>query len=332
MTQAIIHDHVNVWQDGIFAGTRTAANDTHCITLSPGETAGSFTSASIQASGIATEAILSVNLRQATLLNCGLKGELSCSEDGDKWSDWFCMFNWGLDPQPEFEPLNRFGQVAVDTLKLSSKPRYWRYKISLHSPDGAPGIRRIVLSLWSPPESNPSKISKSASIDRLEVPFVSQWNIREHDGSRVCSPAAICMLSRFLGLNTDIEEMAARAYDTHYEIYGNWSLNMIAASLDGLRAYVDRADSLAYLEHHVANGHPVVTSIAYTEGNLGRTPVKASEGHLVVVAGFSEQGDLVVRDPAANGSDVWITYDREEFSRAWLGHGGVVYRIEPEDE
>jgi len=332
MTSAIIHDHVKVWQDGVFDRTRTAANGTHCIELSPGETAGSFTSASIQASEIATEAILSVNLRQATLLDCGVKGELSCSEDGEQWSDWFCMFNWGLGQKPEFEPMNRFGQVAVDTLKLSSKPSCWRYKISLHSPDGSPGIRRIVLSLWSPPDSNPSTVFESASMHRLDVPFVSQWDVREHDGSRVCSPAAICMLSRFLGLKTDIEEMAARAYDTHYEIYGNWSLNMIAASLDGLRAYVDRADSLAYLEHLLADGHPVVTSIAYEKGALGRAPVKESKGHLVVVAGFSDQGDPVVRDPAARGSDVWITYDREEFSRAWLGHGGVVYRVEPEDE
>ena len=77
-------------------------------------------------------------------------------------------------------------------------------------------------------------------------------------------------------------------------------------------------------------GAPVVTSIAYGEGELHRAPVIRSAGHLVVVAGFSRQGDVVVRDPAARGRDVWTEYKRDEFARAWLGHGGVLYRITPE--
>lgn len=330
MTQVIIHEHLNEWQEGVFNHTRTAADGAHFIGLDPGETSGSFTSPAIQTAGAATEAILSVNLREATLKECGLTGELSCSEDGDLWSDWFRMLTWGIDHPSSGTSVNSFGHVDVDTLKLSGKPRYWRYRVSFQSPHGTPSIRRIALTLWSPPEASAPAAVEPTQRRRLEVPFVSQWDSREHVGSRLCSPAAVCMLSRFGGQNTDLEEMAARAYDANHNIYGNWSLNMIAASLDGLCAYVDRADSLSYLENLVGNGHPVATSISYAKGALAGAPVSESSGHLVVVAGFSEAGDPVVRDPAARGEDVWITYDREEFISAWLGHGGVVYRVEPE--
>jgi hypothetical protein len=105
---------------------------------------------------------------------------------------------------------------------------------------------------------------------------------------------------------------------------------MLAAARTGLRAYVDRGTCLRDLEASVRASTPVVTSIAYGEGELHGAHVSQSAGHLVVVAGFSDRGDVVVRDPAARGRDVWTEYRRDEFSRAWLGHGGVLYRMTQE--
>jgi hypothetical protein len=66
--------------------------------------------------------------------------------------------------------------------------------------------------------------------------------------------------------------------------------------------------------------------------------VRASNGHLVVVRGFTKAGDVVVNDPAARTrAGVRRTYDRGQFEDAWLqrypsngrmrGSGGVGYVI-----
>ena len=59
------------------------------------------------------------------------------------------------------------------------------------------------------------------------------------------------------------------------------------------------------------------------------TPVSASNGHLVVIVGFTATGDPVVNDPAARtAAGVRHVYDRAEFENAWLPtSGGVVYVI-----
>jgi hypothetical protein len=151
-----------------------------------------------------------------------------------------------------------------------------------------------------------------------------------HKPERVCSPVCVTMVCRFWGRDVSMPDIAANAYDELCDVYGNWSLNALAASLLRLKAFVDRGESIRYLEDQIVGGRPVITSIAYGKGELRDAPVPGSKGHLVVVTGFTAQGDPIVRDPGARGDDPWLTYNRAEFARAWLGHGGVVYRIEPE--
>jgi hypothetical protein len=165
---------------------------------------------------------------------------------------------------------------------------------------------------------------------RLDVPFLSQWNARQHAPERVCSPASVAMVAGFYGCSLSVDDVAAQVYDRQHDIYGNWSLNMLAISRLGFKATVQHVESLRYVEEAIGQGHPVIASIAYAEGSLTGAPQPASSGHLVVVSGFTENGDVITRDPAAKSEDAWHTYPRSEFGRAWLNHGGVVYRITPE--
>ena len=59
---------------------------------------------------------------------------------------------------------------------------------------------------------------------------------------------------------------------------------------------------------------------------------KGTNGHLLVISGFTATGDVITRDPAAedDGAPVRRVYNRAEFERAWLpASGGVVYVITP---
>jgi hypothetical protein len=50
-----------------------------------------------------------------------------------------------------------------------------------------------------------------------------------------------------------------------------------------------------------------------------------------VIAGFTEDGDVVANDPAARDlSTLRRVYRRDQFERGWLGgSGGVVYVVHP---
>jgi hypothetical protein len=47
---------------------------------------------------------------------------------------------------------------------------------------------------------------------------------------------------------------------------------------------------------------------------------------LIVICGFTEQGDVIVNDPASKRGEA-VKYKADELGRAWFGHGGVGYII-----
>ena len=163
----------------------------------------------------------------------------------------------------------------------------------------------------------------------LEVPPLSQ---RERDpelAPRICSPTSVAMVLAYAGISTTPEEVAAQAYDANFDLYGNWPRSIQAAYANGVPGYLTRFASWKPLERELARGHVVVISIAFDDGQLDGAPMASSRGHLLVVCGFDENGEVIVNDPAAStGSDVRRTYRRDQLTRAWQGHGGTAYVLE----
>mgnify|MGYP000664763520 FL=1 len=89
-----------------------------------------------------------------------------------------------------------------------------------------------------------------------------------------------------------------------------------------------RLSDVAELEAWVAAGVPVAVSVSY---NLLRgQPRDRSDGHLVVVRGFTDAGAVVVNDPGT-GRDIRRVFPRENLARAWAVSGHTVYLVHPED-
>ncbi len=61
------------------------------------------------------------------------------------------------------------------------------------------------------------------------------------------------------------------------------------------------------------------------------TAIKSTNGHLLVIGGFTGDGNVIAYDPAsATDANVRHVYDREQFERAWIpASGGIVYVIRP---
>jgi hypothetical protein len=133
---------------------------------------------------------------------------------------------------------------------------------------------------------------------------------------------------------TDIPAAARATHDPAYDGTGNWPFNTAwAASLAG-HAFVTRLHDLREAERFIEVGIPLVASVAYRVGGLPGAPTHATDGHLVVIRGFTDTGDVVTNDPAApTERSVRRTYDRAAFERAWLqGSGGTVYVIHRDDQ
>ncbi|MCW2790912.1 MAG: hypothetical protein JWO76_10 [Nocardioides sp.] len=126
-----------------------------------------------------------------------------------------------------------------------------------------------------------------------------------------------------------VDQAARSTYDTAYEGTGNWPFNTAYAAPLAGHAFVTRLRSLREAERFVVAGIPVVASISFGAGELDGAPISASNGHLVVVVGFTDTGDVVVNDPAAQTrAGVRRTYDRGQFENAWLPRsGGLAYVI-----
>ena len=184
----------------------------------------------------------------------------------------------------------------------------------------------------------------------LDVPAYSQMIHRGHypafgnGGEAWCSPTSTSMVLGYYGAlpparawswvpaghaDAWVDHAARMTYDHAYRGTGNWPFNTAYAASRVDRAFVTRLRSLREAELFIQAGIPLVASIAFGRGGLTGAPISATAGHLLVIVGFTADGDVVVNDPAApTNATVRRTYDRGQFENAWIPtSGGTVYVI-----
>ena len=163
-------------------------------------------------------------------------------------------------------------------------------------------------------------------------------------GQAWCSPTSLSMILAYFGARPTsseyawvndsyrdpwVDHTAREVFDSGYDGAGNWAFNTAYAARRLPEAMVTRLPNLRHVENFIARGIPVQVSISFGRGQLSGAPISATNGHLVVITGFTASGDVRVNDPAApdNGS-VRRIYDRGQFERAWLGKShGLAYLI-----
>ena len=136
-------------------------------------------------------------------------------------------------------------------------------------------------------------------------------------------------------IDAEVDFAARNVFDYTYDGAGNWPFNTAyAATRADLRGFVTRLRTLTEAEAFVAAGIPLVVSVSFKKGELTGAGY-GTNGHLMVVVGFTPSGDVVCNDPASHlvrdNGQVRVVYDREQFENVWVPHsGGIVYVIHPE--
>lgn len=255
--------------------------------------------------------------------------------------------------------------VYTDTLATRSGYSLTDYRLTvrLMRPAGstdAPTLTSIGAMASALPDTK--KVPRSANGPAvgtvLDVPTYSQERHVGHfpqwdnGGEAWCSPTSTSMVVAYWGHGPTAQETAwvtvalpdetdpqvdftaRNVFDYTYDGAGNWPFNAAYAATRGdLRGFVTRLRSLREAEEFIAAGIPLVASVSFKKGELTGAGY-GTNGHLMVIVGFTPDGDVVCNDPAshllADDAKVRVTYDRQEFENVWVPHsGGIVYVIHP---
>jgi hypothetical protein len=248
---------------------------------------------------------------------------------GQEWSPWFRLLRRDWPENDLGQVAHASGRVEVDVLRLANRSRELKYRVDWRTDQKECRLRRVALCLEGESPLPRSAHTAPAPL-LLEVPFLSQWDAKAHPAARICSPTCLAMVASYYDRELSVDQLAGEAFDRDHDLYGNWSANMLALSMHGFRAVVDRGSAADELDKVLMEKRPIIASMAFENGELTGSPLDRTDGHLVVIAGVTAEGDFAVRDPAARGLDDWRVYRREQLARAWLDHGGVWYNVQPE--
>jgi hypothetical protein len=260
------------------------------------------------------------------------------------------------------------GRVAYDTW-ITGGVAEWQVRVTLLRKAGGgkkpkllavSGMASRLPAVSSVRTSAPGARKGAALGTVLDVPRYSQMVHRKTypqyggGGQAWCSPTSTTMLlgyyqslppaSDYAWVRQDhpdrvVPHLARSTYDARFGGTGNWSFNTAYAATLTKKAFVTRLRSLREAERFIAAGVPLVASVTFSSGQLSGAPISSTNGHLLVIVGFTKSGDVVVNDPAASSRDgVRRTYNRGQFENAWLsryqsgsslrGSGGIVYVVQ----
>jgi hypothetical protein len=252
------------------------------------------------------------------------------------------------------------GYIAIDTFVPKRPMSSYQLRLTLYRAVGTtatPRVTRIGAVVSDPITIKPYAPSVTTMTGTVELPVpaysqeIHKGEYPEFDngGEAWCSPTSTSMVVAYWGrgpVAADyayvlgdyptakdpwVDYAARYVFDYHYNGAGNWPFNTAYAAHFGLESEVTQLHSLAEAEQFIKAGIPLVISIAFNSGKLDGFFFKSTNGHLMVIAGFTAEGNPIVNDPASpDDASVRHIYDRTQFEDAWMSAtGGIVYVIHP---
>src|SRR5207248_2233962 len=216
------------------------------------------------------------------------------------------------------------GYVAIDTF-FAKDHQLTSYQLHVNLFGSGAKVTRLGAVASDPVNTNPyvsSATTMTKTVD-LRVPSYSQeihagqYPQFDGGGEAWCSPTSTSMVVAYWGKGpapadyayvlsdypdaTDpwVDYAARYVFDYHYNGAGNWPFNTAYAAHFGLESEVTQLHSLAEAEQFVKTGIPLVASIAFEPNKLEGFLFRGTDGHLLVIGGFTASGDVISYDPAA---------------------------------
>jgi hypothetical protein len=254
----------------------------------------------------------------------------------DDWSNWFDLADWRrAAPSERNANDDAYGVLEVDILKASKDFHYVQYRIGFYTEalGVAPTLKTVSLAYTQPNAVKDKKVAVEAPVGKktiLSVPWLSQLrtdHVDDYDliNAGVCAPTSITMAMNYYGKKFTVGDIARYAHDPIADIYGNWAFLVATAGENGFQAWVERFRHWKEVRRYVDKGVPVIVSVAYPKGTFSAAPDAESPGHLMVVKGFTKEGNVLVNNPGTVFPQLGesVIYPWDELGVAFFGHGGV---------
>jgi hypothetical protein len=143
----------------------------------------------------------------------------------------------------------------------------------------------------------------------LAVPFFAQGMAPANVKGSICSPTSTTMVLSYWGVTRPLAE------------------NARAGEL-GFDAWLMRMRNWDQVKVMIAQGQPVIAAINFEQGQFPSSVLTDTKGHLIVIRGFTKDGDVICNDPASKDKGNGVIYKADELAQAWFANaGGVAYII-----
>lgn len=252
------------------------------------------------------------------------------------WSPWLYLGQWGRtrhDPARTIEYHD--GKVEIDVLVLNRPADAYQMRVDFESysldPAIVPALRKVAVVYSGAGGSEARRPSTTLPTNwarDLPVPFLAQGDSHPAMRSEICSPTSLAMVLAYRGVRVDVLQNALAVYDREYDLFGNWGRAVARAGELGCDATLVRIRSMDEARRLIAAGQPIIASIRFKKGEFPSHVMEQTDGHLIVIRGFTPEGDAIVNDPASKQRGNGVIYNAHELARAWFGAGGVAYLIE----
>lgn len=248
---------------------------------------------------------------------------------GSGWSPWLTVGYWKENIWQEYGT-TQYGEdrVDIDYVKLYTYKSKFQFKVEIvrqNCDDSSPTLNK--LSFFASDSRTEEQIDYDSILndnpEEIFIPttFLYQYSIDSEIGGRICSPTSVSMVLLSYDIDVDPLQFAWETYDTYWEIFGVWPRVVQNASEYGLDGAVTRYRTWSEARDVLAEGGRIVMSVG--------EPLYS--GHLMMLAGFTEDGKPIVHDPAKNNGYSYDDFDKSLLSKSWFDKGGIAYTFFKKD-
>jgi hypothetical protein len=244
------------------------------------------------------------------------------------WSPWLTVGYWKDYFMTSFGTTSYAGgYVDVDYVKLNGYVTSWQFKILMMRSTtqlASPTIHKLSFFTSDSRTTTALNLDQIVSDTPAEIfvptDFICQYDVDPDIGGSICSPTSVSMILRSYDISVDPLQFARDTHDPYYDMFGVWPRVVENASQYGLDGAVTRYRSWSQAREVLASGGRISMSVGL--------PLYA--GHLMMLAGFTPFGDVMVHDPAKRDGYAYI-FNKTDLSRSWFEKGGIAYTFYPAD-
>jgi hypothetical protein len=238
------------------------------------------------------------------------------------WSPWLTVGYWKTNIYGSYsKPTYGGGMVDYDYVKLNTYQNGWQFKILMKRTSASiesPTIRKLSFFISDNQTTNSVNISNIVNDNPASVfiptTFICQYNVDPGIGGDICSPTSVAMILKSYGIDVDPRQFAIDNYDTNFGMFGIWPRVVQNAAEYGLDGAVTRYRTWSEAREVLANGGRISMSVG----------LPLYTGHLMMLAGFTNDGRPIVHDPAKQNGYSYI-FNKTSLSQSWFNKGGIAY-------